>query len=51
MICDNCGDQLDSTTLSNVSTFSYSNGSVEFGYCLCVVCAGKIKRLLDGGKL
>jgi len=51
MKCDNCGEQLDSTTISKVSTFSYSDGSGEFGYCLCKVCAGKLRRLLDCGKL
>lgn len=51
MKCDNCNNSIGVNSVNNVSTFHYSDSHGESGYCLCVVCAKKIKGLLDGGKL
>jgi len=51
MKCDNCNNTIGETSVNNVSTFHYADASGESGYCLCTVCGGKLKRLLDGGKL
>ena len=51
MKCDNCGGDLGKKSILEVSTFHFADSSGETGYCLCVVCARRIKMLLDGGKL
>jgi hypothetical protein len=51
MKCDNCNTEIGKHFILEISTFHYADASGESGYCLCTVCGGKIKRLLDGGKL
>jgi len=48
MKCDNCNKEMDMKALS---TFRFTDGEFEHGWCLCYDCANKINNLLSENKL